>query len=295
MRVLGRPVAALILLALRLTSRKAGVAVYWHGVGDPQDDPVSHLVPRMGRDLFRGQVAYLAGAYRPVRASELLDAIAARRRGGRFPVAITLDDDLASHHEAASGLLAEAGAPATFYVCGATLRGPHAFWWEHLEPGEEAQATARRVKAMSRDERRAFVGRLEREAPVIRPERGLREADVRALVQAGHDIGFHTRDHDPLPSLADGELEAALADGRHELEAAAGAPLRTLAYPHGESDERTAPAARRAGFAAGFTTGQRAIGPGDDPHALGRLEAPFDSVGHLAFRLARALAKRALS
>lgn len=294
-RILGRPIAALILLVLRLTPLKAGVAVYWHGVGDPQEDPARHLVPRMGTDLFRRQLRHIARRYRPVRASELTDAIAARPRGGRFPVAITFDDDLSSHRRVGLELLREADARGAFFLCGATLDGPHRFWWERLEPSEEAHATAERVKSMTRGERRAFAERLEREAAYERSEAGLPRDGVRALAGAGHEVGFHTLDHDPLPSLDDRELDAALSDGRATLEEAAGAPLRAIAYPHGESDERTPPAAKRAGFTAGFTTAQRAIRPTDDPHALGRLEAPFDSVGHLAIRLARALARRAVA
>jgi peptidoglycan/xylan/chitin deacetylase (PgdA/CDA1 family) len=119
---------------LRLTPLKAGVAVYWHGVGDPQEDPGVHLVPRMGLALFRGQLRYIAGHHRPVRASELHTAIAERRLGQRFPVALTFDDDLSSHRQVGLELLPDAGAPATFFLCGATLDGPHLFWWQRLEP-----------------------------------------------------------------------------------------------------------------------------------------------------------------
>jgi peptidoglycan/xylan/chitin deacetylase (PgdA/CDA1 family) len=293
-RILGRPTAALILLVLRLTPLRAGVAVYWHGVGDPQEDPATHLAPRMGTALFRRQLRHLVRWYRPVAASGLTEAIAERRLGGRFPACLTFDDDLASHERVARELTS-AGAAGTFFLCGATLDGPHRFWWERLEPSAEAHRTAERVQRMSRAERRAFAQRLESEVAAERPEAGLRRDGVHALVEGGHEVGFHTLDHDPLPSLDDRELEAALTDGRAELQQAAGRPLRAIAYPHGEWDERTPAAARAAGFAVGFTTAQRAIRHGDDRYALGRLEAPFDSVGHLALRLARALARRARS
>ena len=294
-RILGRPAAILTLLVLRLTSLRAGVAVYWHGVGDPQEDPATHLVPRIGSELFRAQLRHLTRWYRPVTASELTAAIASRRPGGRFPVALTFDDDLACHQQVGLELLRPAGAHGTFFLCGATLDGPHRFWWERLAPSEHAHDTAERVKAMTRADRRAFAERLEREAPFEREEAGLRGDAVRALADAGHEIGFHTLEHDPLPSLDDRELESALTDGRAGLEQAAGRSARAVAYPHGEWDERVPAAARSAGFEVGFTTAQRATRAGDDPQLLGRLEAPFDSVGHLAIRLARALARRVLS
>ena len=70
---------------------------------------------------------------------------------------------------------------------------------------------------------------------------------MRELARAGFEIGFHTRDHRPLPELTDDELARALVDGRAALEEAAGRRLRVLAYPHGSADERVAAAARSAG------------------------------------------------
>ncbi|HYH57816.1 MAG TPA: polysaccharide deacetylase family protein [Thermoleophilaceae bacterium] len=280
---------------LRLSSMKAGVSFYWHGIGDPQDDPRTSLAPQMGTDLFRDQIRYLSRHYDLVPASDLPLAATRRRRFARFPLALTFDDDLAAHRESAQPILDEAGAVATFFLCGATLHGPRAFWWQRLSGAPTAQETAVRVKAMTRGERRAFEEQLEREAGAPSPDDGLRASEVGALAAAGHEIGFHTLRHDPLPSLDDEELANALAEGREALAAAAGRALRTVAYPHGDYDSRTPAAAREAGFELGFSTAQRALRAGDDPHELGRLEAPFDSVGHLAFRAARALAARARS
>lgn len=295
MRILGRPIAAVLLGLLRLTPLKAGVAVYWHGVGDPQEDPALHLVPRMGTGLFRAQLRYLTRHYRPVTASELENAVAERGFGQRFPVALTFDDDLSSHRKVGLELLPEAGARATFFLCGATLDGPHPFWWQRLGASSEARATAEHVKSLTRRERRAFEERLAQDSATEPAEEGLRRDHVRALAGAGHEIGFHTLHHDPLPTLDSAELDAALADGREALDSAAENPLHAIAYPHGEWDGRTPAAARETGFQVGFTTAQRAIRRADDPLVFGRLEAPFDSVDHLAFRLARALARRTAS
>jgi peptidoglycan/xylan/chitin deacetylase (PgdA/CDA1 family) len=121
------------------------------------------------------------------------------------------------------------------------------------------------------------------------PDARMPPEDVRALVAAGCELGFHTRDHEPLPTLDDDALSQALTDGRTALEALAGRPLETVAYPHGRTDERVTAAARAAGFAAGFTIVPEAVRPETDPLLQGRLLPSFDSAGHFALQLARRL------
>jgi peptidoglycan/xylan/chitin deacetylase (PgdA/CDA1 family) len=104
------------------------------------------------------------------------------------------------------------------------------------------------------------------------PEYGLTRSKLRPLTQAGFEIGFHTRDHRPLPELADDELARALHDGRAALEAATGRPLSTIAYPHGRADERVAAAARAAGYTDGFGAPGGAITARSNRLLLGRIE-----------------------
>lgn len=289
-----RTVATVVVGLLRCTSLRLGVAVYWHGAGDPPTRPQEALLPAIGERLLDAQLQTVARMFAPVHAVELLNAVAARRRWQPFPVALTFDDDLASHHDVAMPLLRAAGAPATFFLNGASLDGPYRFWWDRLDRLPDRDLPAR-VKRMSRGERRSWESELARRAGPDPATAGLRRPHVRALAQAGHEIGFHTLRHDPLPTLSDRELRDALTAGSSELEQAAGRPIRSLAYPHGDWDERTPAAARDAGFGVAFTTGQHAVAATDDPHSLGRFEAPVDSAAHLAFRLARGLLSRAIA
>ena len=289
-RLLGRLVASPVLWALRRTALPAGLAVYYHRVGDPQGDPRRELVPQMGTDLFSGQVRYMRRHFELVRASELPDAVRRRRPGERFPLAITFDDDLASHRRVALPLLAAAGAPATFFVSGASLERPSWFWWEALDArGGDVLAEAQRILALDAASRRTATTALLEAAGDPPPEAGMRGEDIAALATAGHEIGFHTRDHLVLPALDEEALADAMTDGREAVERFAGGRLTSIAYPHGRCDARVAAAARRAGYATGFSTAESAVRPEHDPLALGRLEGPFSSVGHLAFVLARTL------
>lgn len=308
LRALGLPIARLLVRVARLSDRGAGVALVYHRVGDPAGDPRRELVPAMGTELFAAQVRHLAASYRLVAASELPASARERRRGEPFPAAITFDDDLPSHGDAAAPILSAAGATATFFVCGASLHGPHRFWWERLQaalddgldlsPLDLEPATVHQVglriqslPPRARDELDARLAELVGPDP---EESGLRAEGLRRLAASGFEIGFHTRRHDVLPALGDAELAEAMRVGRSELKDVVG-PLRTISYPHGLADARVAAAARAAGFEAGFTGLPAAVTSGSDPHLLGRVSPSYASVGELAFDVAWTLCRAAFS
>jgi hypothetical protein len=109
----GPALAGALERAARRSPARAGVALVYHGVGEPPGDLERELLPVHGSRLFAEQVCYLSGRYRLLPASRLLDAAAERRPGDPFPLAITFDDDLRSHVETAAPILARAGVPAT--------------------------------------------------------------------------------------------------------------------------------------------------------------------------------------
>jgi peptidoglycan/xylan/chitin deacetylase (PgdA/CDA1 family) len=317
------PVPAALSLAalkmLRWSGRRAGVVVVYHRVDDPPGDRRFELVPALGTALFEAEVRHLGRHYALVAASELPARVRARRRGERFPAAITFDDDLRSHATTAAPILRRAGAPAAFFLCGASLDAPASFWWQDLQSaagrGAVAPAlAATAVEALAREapERepyglRRLAGAIQRLAPAERAEIAahLRAAagappaqsvmparDVDRLARDDFEIGFHTLGHEPLTTLPDGELARALSEGRDALAAAAGTPLTMISYPHGDADARVADAARQAGFALGFAAGNRAVRGDDDPLLLSRVGASQRRLGHFALALVLALLRR---
>jgi peptidoglycan/xylan/chitin deacetylase (PgdA/CDA1 family) len=286
-------------LAVRLSARRAGLVLVYHGLAERGGDPARELVPPHPVSLFEAQLRHLRSRYRVVRAEELPTAVAARRRGRRFPVAITFDDDLVSHLELATPVLDGLGAPATFFLTGATLHRPFSFWWQRLQrsidlgldvpvESEGIREIADRLEAMSVAEREAVVAQLDNGGC----EPGLRAAQVRALVEAGFAVGFHTLRHERLSDLDDDALAHALGDGRAELEAAAGRRLDTIAYPHGKADERVAQAAEAAGFRLGFTGRYEPVVAATHPLLLGRIEPSFGAVEDFALQLVGALRRQ---
>jgi peptidoglycan/xylan/chitin deacetylase (PgdA/CDA1 family) len=242
-----------------------------------------------------------------------VQALAAqRRRGEPFPVAVTLDDDLASHVEVVAPILRRRGLTATFFVGGGERRG----WWHDVEhafgtgaagPGDMPEVEAALVSAAVNRRPGALRGvaaRIEALPPGARdelhgrlvarfgshPESALDPDGIRALIAAGAAVGFHTLGHYDLRTLDDEALARELGAGRAALEERAGSPIDALAYPHGKCDDRVAAAAAASGFRVGFETRSAAVTPASRPLRLPRFEPQAHTRGRFALLLARVLA-----
>jgi peptidoglycan/xylan/chitin deacetylase (PgdA/CDA1 family) len=299
--VAGRALSWMAGLAARLSSRRAGLVLVYHSLAEHAGDPRRELVPAHAAAAFERQVRLLRSRYRVVRAEELRSAVARRRRGARFPVAVTFDDDLASHAVVAAPILSRHGIQAAFFLGGASLDGPAAYWWQYLQravdrglPGWEGDVheQAQRIEALSGHERAAIAARLEVECDAP-DDPGLRAAEMRLLAEAGFDVGFHTLRHERLTDLDDDGLAAALVEGRERLERELGRSLTMIAYPHGKADRRVAAAAREAGYTTGFTGSYGPVRADTDPLLMSRIEPTFGTVEAFAFQLLRALARPA--
>jgi peptidoglycan/xylan/chitin deacetylase (PgdA/CDA1 family) len=293
----------------------------FHAVGDRRDDPRRDLVQSVDASLFESQVRYLKLRYRLVAASELLEAATARRRGERFPLALTFDDDLPSHVAITAPILRRHRVPATFFLCGAGLAGPHRFWWERLQAlfdaggltrpmldtlglpnpaGDKAERLTRldrlaeAIEEMKPDDRAALDRRLESLLGPDPPGSGLRGHQVKELADHGFEIGFHTQTHDRLTQLTPMQLGRALRDGRAELGSHVGYEPSVLAYPHCRADARVATAAAEAGYTYAFTCSPGPVGAGTNPMLMPRLIPSSRSTGHLAAQAVRALFRRAV-
>ena len=276
-------------------------------------DATREILPGLPRSVFARQLQHFGRHYHVVKASELLDAVCARERGERFPLAITFDDDLGSHVREALPALQSAGSKATFFLGGTS----HPFWWQDLQqavdtrlveslphvPREHVHAAVARepkaifrvaatIEGLTREQRDETTAALRAAVGTGSTNDTLRSVDVQTLVRAGNEIGFHTLRHQALPTLADDELAAALRDGRDELAAVTGTALPVISYPHGKADDRVAQAARAAGYTHGFTTARSTVTSDADPLLLPRLTIAL-SAGKTALRLARAVASSA--
>jgi peptidoglycan/xylan/chitin deacetylase (PgdA/CDA1 family) len=185
---------------------------------------------------------------------------------------------------------------ATFFVGGRSLHGLGPPWFEILDAlvlRRGVPDIARRLGIPARNatmlaercERDAGLQRRLEEEDVGVPEQ-LGRAHLRALADAGMTIGFHTLHHRLLTELPDREIDTALVDGRAELEAVIGGPIRSFAYPHGKADDRVVGRVRRTGYLTAWTGRPRPIVRGGDRYLLGRSEPGQLSGRQLAARVA---------
>ncbi|HET7760157.1 MAG TPA: polysaccharide deacetylase family protein [Gaiellaceae bacterium] len=305
--------AALLCRRLRRTTVQAGVALVYHRVDGEGGDASREILPALSSRSFARQIRHLRRHYRLVPASELVAAVRSRGRGEPFPACVTFDDDLAGHVHEVLPVLAREGVTATFFLGGVSLERPHAFWWQdlqrvvddrladavpHVAETDFSRALAREPKAIFRvaatieqlpPPQRAETADALRGAAGPARDDGLRADDIRRLLAAGCEVGFHTLGHDALPQLDDGALEAALRNGRDRLEELVGRRLVLISYPHGKADERVARAARAAGYEGGFATGRAAVAAETDPLLVPRIP-PALAPGKTALRIARAVA-----
>lgn len=301
---------------MRWSTLPVGLVLVYHLLDDRPGDPERDLVAPHATALFEAHLAVLKRHYQCVSASEFPAAAQARRRGQRPPIAVTFDDDSPSHLRHALPALASAGVRASFFLTGASLGGPYSYWWVDLETlwrrdgASAGPALAERlglglsddratsIKALAdaierlRPERRDVAARELRKAVAQPPSPVLAPAEIHGLVDAGHEVGFHTRSHYRLTGVDRSGLQRAMIDGRDELAAAAGAPVRTIAYPHGRMDATVASAADAHGFDAGFSTVARRHLAGEDLLGIGRYWPCYDTPTRFALEVAQLLAGR---
>ena len=300
--------ASLVVRWLQLSRRQVGVVLAYHGVEQaPASAGCTLLVPHPAA-LFEAQMRVLASQHRVVPACELLSAVQQRRRGERFPVAVTLDDDLTCHATVAMPILRRLQVNATFFLSGASLEGPFAFWWERLQRALALEAPrlaevmqtpmtpaaalqlCQQIEAATPEARDEIAELLSEIAGPDPSDAGLRSDEVRILVDAGMHVGFHTLRHDPLPPLSDADLARSMVVGREPLESVTHTCLDVIAYPHGVADARVVDAARHAGYRVGFVLNQETVHSTDDPLLLSRRSPTYRSPGHFALNLAYWLA-----
>ncbi|MBI2942121.1 MAG: polysaccharide deacetylase family protein, partial [Chloroflexi bacterium] len=94
---------------------------------------------------------------------------------------------------------------------------------------------------------------------------------VRALADAGMEIGSHTIGHADLPSLPLTLLRRELNESRRLLERGTGRPVKHFSYPSGRVDDRVRQETQAAGYQTAVTTQYRVYGGIEDLWLLPRV------------------------
>lgn len=277
---------------------------------------IFHRVHRSTDPLFPGEpdavrfertLRWVRGCFHVM---PLADAIAALRRDAlpAGALAITFDDGYADNATVALPVLAQLGLPATFFVATGFLDGGRMFNDTIIEAvrahrGETldldalglrrhstadadarrraAEAVIRQVKHLpprARDEAVAAVAA--RVGQPLPDDLMMTSAQVRALADAGMEIGGHTSSHPILTRSTPADAEREIADGRDRLAAIVGRRITHFAYPNGKPnddyDASHVALVRRLGFDAAVCTAWGAAGAGSDCFQLPRF-TPWDA------------------
>lgn len=244
--------------------------------------------------------AYLASLLCSLRATGIdvlsLDA-ALERVGGqgatrRF-VCFTFDDGYRDNLEHALPVFQRFGAPFTVYATTSFAQRTLAPWWDVLEVVVAANSVVRWTSdrgstvyaaADGVSKQRTFEALARRflPLPIAELRRRLRrfacEHDVsltqladrdmcgwpelRAMRDAGVEIGCHTASHACLANETLAEVRRELCSARSQLQAELGGAVRHLAYPYGRREHvgpREFALARELGFASAVTTRKGAL------------------------------------
>ena len=238
-----------------------------------------------------------------------LDDAVVRLSAGALPpraLAITFDDGYADNHDVALPILRRLGLRATFFVATAYLDGGTMWNDRVIEAVRRLRGSTLDVASLglrlplgSTPARRAAIatllGRIKYEpfarrdalADEVARAAGagapcdlmMTSAQVRALSQAGMQIGAHTHRHPILAGLSAAEATHEIAQSRDRLQDIVQRPVPLFAYPNGrpgtDYSAENVQQVRSLGFVAACTTAHGAAGPGADPFQLPRF-TPWD-------------------
>ena len=234
-RLLSQPLRWHLAKRQAATGRARVMAFFYHRVAAKADSPLTAPI-----DTFRRQINFLRDHYEMISLEESLGRI---RNGNYSPSAhITFDDGYADNCSEALPFLVANRVPTTYFVSS----------W-HVLTGSSFEHDLK----------------LGHRFPVNTPQQ------IRAMSDAGIEIGSHTRRHVDLAKITDeATLREEIIGSKHELEDMTGRAVRYFAFPFGTPTQLT-PLALQIVHEAGYEAICSAFGgynfPGDDPFHIQRI------------------------
>jgi peptidoglycan/xylan/chitin deacetylase (PgdA/CDA1 family) len=232
-----------------------------------------------------------------VTLDQVCDALDGKARLPPRAALVTFDDATQDHYSRALPVLRKHGVPAVFFVSTRSLVERTVEWWNLLgytlrtcaagsyELGKDfggrvqlddissrntaIETITRHIKLRSdAGDALPTVEGIAAAVQVTLPSRdaqssGLLDANqLREMCAAGMTIGSHSHSHAFLRRLSPDEQLSELRTSKQVLEDIVGQPVRSLAYPYGQSmdyDSTTQNAARQAGYACAFNLMKRKV------------------------------------
>ena len=294
-RKLARVASAVgILAAVRQLQAAQTTVLTYHGVlpdAFGADDFLDHNF--VSSSAFRRQLDYLCRHYEPLAVGDLLECYVTGRRPPRRAVVITFDDGFENNYSTAFPILRERRVPFAIFVTTGMIGASGAqLWTERVKraiylctrarvtlrvtsvpttldltsPATRAAAARQVVRSMKRlrlEERDGALRCVEETCgrPALSTADRERYAflnweQVRALADAGVEIGSHTVNHPILSTVDDERLDEELRLSKSTLERELGRECRAFAYPngsHGDYGDREMRTLERLGYLGAFS------------------------------------------
>ena len=288
------------------------LAVGYHYVAERSPESPRAIFP-ITTEALATQIEELSRAYELVGRDELLAAVTGGAGLPARACVLTFDDGLRCQYELALPVLERLGTPGIFFVPGRPLgerrvlevHKLHALR-ERLTDDELRARLPDDLPAISAEEAQAHYRYDSPEAAVLKfllnirlPAGRRREliADLFAtefpdertvarelymdaqqvadLEHEHHAVGAHSYGHQPLATLANGELDEDLERVTRLLEDVTGSRPQAFSYPYGTPetvDSRTASAVGAAGYRVAFTMRREVNDSLAEPLLLGRFD-----------------------
>ena len=301
----------LLMQAVVATSLKNRLSILIYHRVRPEADPL--FPSELDAARFDEQLTQLGRAFTIISLSEAVEGL----RNGTLPrgaACITFDDGYADNVEIALPILLKHGISATFFLATGFLNGgrmwndkvievirtaPESLDLRSLGYGQltldsvsarqgAIDALLESLKYLPLAAREAQVDRLCGMLPDGPPgDLMMTSSQVRALHQAGMEIGAHTVNHPILSNMAPEAARQEIVDCKRELEDITGTPVRWFAYPNGKPQRdygaEHVGMVKAAGFEAAVSTAWGAASPEADLFQLPRFTP--EGAGQLRFTL----------
>jgi peptidoglycan/xylan/chitin deacetylase (PgdA/CDA1 family) len=232
---------------------------------------------------FEAQMRVVSSGFRSMTFGAWLD----ERRSARIDntVVVTFDDGYKDNHDIALPILRKLGVAATFFVASGYVAGGM-MWNDRLiealraavgrtidleatglgrvtiptlaEASRIATLVLSAIKRWPQDARASFVDRLAGESGSESERVMMNATEVRALADAGFEIGAHTVTHPILSKLSPEDAWTEIRTSKEALEQILAREIRVFAYPNGRPGKDFTDAdvqrVKQAGFIGAVTT-----------------------------------------
>lgn len=227
------------------------------------------------QDRFAAHVEHLCRNYHPIGLADI-------ERAGDRPlpadaVLVTFDDGHRSVFDVALPVLERAGVPGVAFVTAGLIDSDAAPWWVEVatlaaELGCHGDGEVRRLKLVPDEQRLARLAELRDQVGDRVRVRNLATHEVRSLEASGIRVENHSWSHPLLDRCSTAKIRREIGRAGQRLEAILERPVRAIAYPNGNVDERVLRVTAELGYRHGFLFDHRLTSAiGERPLLLSRL------------------------